>query len=140
MAKQAQSIQFQQGEPLVYQRKQPHILPLNRRDWDRIKTMASRIKTPKTIFSALGTFALGVLSSSLVAIASIIKHKEQSQDEFQILIYVFLISFFATIIFYLIASFTKKEINTRGEELVSEMNSIEADYVAPINCDGGYDV
>lgn len=140
MPEQVHSIQFQQGEPLVYQRKQPHILPLYRRDWDRIKRMASRIKTPKSICRILGTFALGVLSSSFVAIASVFKQREQHQGEFQTLVYVLLISLFAALLCYTIAFFTKKDTNTRGKELVIEMESIEADFVAPVNSDSGYDI
>lgn len=76
-----------------------------RRDWDRIKTMASRIKSPKHCFSTIGSIACSISA-----------------------------------ICYLIAFFNKKEINTRGEELVSEMNDIESEFVSPLAGDKEYDI
>lgn len=135
-----QSLTFNQGEPLVYQRKQSHILPMYRRDWDRIKTMASRIKSPKHCFSTIGSIALGVLTSVFVAIASIFPDRKCHDQEFHTLIVVFIIACSISAICYLIAFFNKKEINTRGEELVSEMNDIESEFVSPLAGDKEYDI
>lgn len=135
-----QSLTLNQDEPLVYQRKQSHILPMYRRDWDRIKTMAGRIKSPKHFFSTLGSIALGVLSSALVAIASIFSERDSNVEEYHTLTTVFIIACSVSAICYIIAFFKKKETNTRGEELVAEMNDIESEFVSPLAEEKEYNI
>lgn len=134
------SISFFENEPVIHQRKQSHIMPMYQRDWDRVKKMAGRIKSPSRFLSAVSSFAAGVFSSSLVSLISIYSERESHPTTYQALIYAIIISLTVSVFFYLIALTNKRDIIVRGKELVDEMTNIENDFITPIESTKEYDV
>lgn len=134
------SISLFENDPVIHQRKQSHIMPMYQRDWDRVKKMAGRIKTPNHFLSAIASFASGVFSSSLVSLISIYSERGCNATEVQVLVYIVIISFFVGVVFFLFAFFVRKDINVRGRELVDEMTNIEKEFITPVGISKEYDV
>ena len=115
-------------------------MPMYKRDWDRVKEMAGRIKSPSRFLYAASSFAAGVFSSSLVSLIPIYSERESHPTEYHEVIFVIIISLAVSVLFYLMALNNKREITVRGKELIDEMTNIENDYITPIESTKEYDV
>jgi hypothetical protein len=111
---------------VLYQRKPEGMLPLTYSEWERIKSMVGKIKSPIQVNNTMGSICVGLFTTSVVTLFTF---NEKTNNWCRVTILcICILSFILAIVFYYLHYTQESGLSVLGQDIIDEMNSIEKKF------------